>query len=497
MEIHATTPSDWKKADTAAALVIPLREDSALNSPLLSDAGRALVGAVRDRKVFCGKPGDSYALPIADDGARAIILIGLGPDADPDKEKIRRAAGKAIDCLRSHRITRLVIDCESHRWPVQSFIDGIVLGQYRYDRYKKPKPDAFAEEIDDVVLVGASAFALVDEVSACNHAARVCANANWARDLGNAASNDMTPAQLAFEAQTIAEKYKLEYDCLDAGRMAELGMNALLGVARGSKEPPKLIIISHHASHDAPTLAMVGKGITFDTGGISIKPSDSMHEMKYDMCGAAAVLGAMKTVGQTKPTINVLCVVPAAENCVDGNAQKPGDIVRAYNGKTIEVHNTDAEGRMVLCDALAYLVDHYAPNKIVDVATLTGGVIVALGHYAAGVMATDDALYAEIEAASKVTGERVWRFPLWEDYSAMMEGEHADLCNIGPSRQASAIQGGCFLKEFVGDTPWAHLDIAGTAWGAKGISYLDTKFASGYGVRLLSEWIRAEADSRA
>ncbi|NUM56513.1 MAG: leucyl aminopeptidase [Candidatus Hydrogenedentes bacterium] len=495
MEIHVTTPSEWKRPDCATCLVVPQRSEATAAPPLLDEAGRAQVAAARERGAFTGKVGESIFLPTSGDGVAGILLVGLGDDASPDAEKIRRAAGKGIDALRTYRVTRAVVDC-STPWPVPAFIEGIALGQYRFERYKKPDPDAFTGAIDDVALVSEKAKALTGELDACRYAARVCANANWARDLANAASNDMTPAQLALEAHTIAEKYKLGYECLDAGRMAELGMNALLGVAKGSKEPPKLIVISYHVAHDAPTVALVGKGITFDTGGVSIKPSDSMHEMKYDMCGAAAVLGAMKTVGQTRPNINVLCVVPSAENCVDGNAQKPGDIVRAYNGTTIEVHNTDAEGRLVLSDALAYTVDHYAPDKIVDVATLTGGVIVALGHHAAGVMATDDALYSGIESAANQTGERVWRFPLWEDYTKMIEGEHADICNIGPSRQASSIVGGVFLKEFVGDTPWAHIDMAGTAWGAKNVSYLDTKYASGYGVRLLSEWLRNESDTQ-
>jgi leucyl aminopeptidase len=330
----------------------------------------------------------------------------------------------------------------------------------------------------------------------CRQAVAVCENANWARDLANRPPNDLTPGQLAFEARSIAEHHTCcDYDFIDEGRMHELGMNALLGVTRGSSEPAKIIVLSYHCVPEAPTLAMVGKGITFDTGGVSIKPAQGMEEMKYDMCGAAAVLGAMRTVVQTRPNINVVCVAPAAENVVGSRAQKPGDIVRAYNGKTIEVHNTDAEGRLILADALAYTAEHYQPNKMVDLATLTGAVLVALGHYAAGVMATDDALYASLQAAADATGERVWRLPMWEDYSKLIEGAHADLCNIGPAREAGTIVGGCFLKEFTGNTPWAHIDIAGTAWGGKNIPYLDPKHATGYGVRLLSEWIRREAVS--
>jgi leucyl aminopeptidase len=496
MEIRIASATEWKQAELPTCIVVPQRPDGSSVSALLEKNAQALALSTRERGAFTGKLGESVFLPLADKHAAGVLLVGIGEDADPDPEKIRRAAGKAIAALRSYRITRLVLECNL-LWPVAAFVEGIALGQYRYERYKTPDPDAFSGEIEEMAIVGEKPDSLKGELEACRHAAQVCANANWARDLANAASNDMTPAQLALEAHTIASKYKLGYECLDAGRMAELGMNALLGVAKGSKEPPKLIILSHHVADDLPTLAIVGKGITFDTGGISVKPSDGMHEMKYDMCGAVAVLGAMKTVGQLKPNINVLCVVPTAENCIDGEAQKPGDIVRAYNGKTIEIHNTDAEGRLILCDALAYIVDHYAPDKIVDVATLTGGVIVALGHFAAGVMATDDALYDGLETAANATGERVWRFPLWEDYTKMMEGEHADLCNIGPSRQASSIQGGVFLKEFVGNTAWAHIDMAGTAWGAKGIPYLDTKFASGYGVRLLSDWIRNEAETSA
>ncbi|MBM3288798.1 MAG: leucyl aminopeptidase [Candidatus Hydrogenedentes bacterium] len=496
MEIHTSSIGEWKKSGVASCIVVAMRPGAAASFPLIDETATSLLESARARGAFSGKAGESMFLPLPGADVVGVLAIGLGDNTDPDAETVRRAAGKGIDNLRAHRVTRLAIDC-SVSWPVVPFIEGIALGQYRFERYKKPDPDAFSGEIDDVVLVCDAPDTLHDVRDACRYAERVCRNTNWARDLANAASNDMTPAQLALDAHGIAEKYKLGYECLDAGRMAELGMNALLGVAKGSKQPPKLIILNYRAANDVPTVALVGKGITFDTGGISIKPSDSMHEMKYDMCGAAAVLGTMRTVGRTKPNLNVLCVVPAAENCVDGNAQKPGDIVRAYNGKTIEVHNTDAEGRLILCDALAYTVDHYAPDMIVDVATLTGGVLVALGHYAAGVMSTDDALCAGIEAAANATGERVWRFPLWDDYSKLIEGEHADLSNIGPPRQASSIIGGVFLKEFVGDTPWAHIDIAGTAWGAKNISYLDTKYASGYGVRLLSEWIRATAGAGA
>ncbi|HQH52114.1 MAG TPA: leucyl aminopeptidase, partial [Candidatus Hydrogenedentes bacterium] len=253
-------------------------------------------------------------------------------------------------------------------------------------------------------------------------------------------------------------------------------------------EPPTLSVL--HYKHDAATktVAFVGKGVTFDTGGISLKPVQGMHEMKFDMCGAAAVFGAFRAIAALKPALNVVCVVPACENTPGGHAQKPGDVVRAYNGKTIEVNNTDAEGRLILADALAYTIREHQPDHVVNLATLTGACVVALGHYAAGLMSDDDALAESLEAAGAVTGERVWRLPLWDDYDKLLEGAHADICNIGPPKEAGTIVGGCFLKHFVGDTPWAHLDIAGTAWGGKNIPYLDPKHATGYGVRLLTEW---------
>src|SRR5690606_6127284 len=256
-----------------------------------------------------------------------------------------------------------------------------------------------------------------------------------------------------------------------------------------------LIILRYTHPEARRTFALVGKGITFDTGGISIKPAGRMHEMKYDMGGAAAVLGAMKSVCELKLPVNVVCAVPTCENMISGNAQRPGDIVTAYNGKTIEVDNTDAEGRLILADTLAYILDKHKPDAVVDAATLTGGCVVALGHYAAGLMTTSEALNAAIQRASDETGERVWRLPLWEDYEKLFKGVHADLNNIGPPREASAIVGGCFLRQFVGDTPWAHLDIAGTASGVKHIPYYKKTDATGFGVRLLAHWLRNEAQN--
>ena len=275
--------------------------------------------------------------------------------------------------------------------------------------------------------------------------------------------------------------------------MAELGMNALLGVARGGSEAPKLIFLEYRHPEAVRTVALVGKGVTFDSGGISLKPPSKMHEMKFDMCGAAAVLCTMMAVSHLKPVINVIGVIPAVTNMPDGRAQTPGDIVRAYNGKTIEVQNTDAEGRLILADALAYTVDTCKPDVIVDIATLTGAAVVALGHVAAAVLGTDDAVVNGLVASGEATGEVLWRLPLWRDYEKQMEGTFADLSNVGPDREAGTITGAAFLKAFVGNTPWAHLDIAGTAYGVKNKPYLESKYATGFGVRLFTHWLLGQA----
>jgi leucyl aminopeptidase len=271
--------------------------------------------------------------------------------------------------------------------------------------------------------------------------------------------------------------------------IAKKGMGALLAVARGSAEGPRLIVMKHTPQPGQPAVVLAGKGVTFDSGGISIKPSEGMHEMKYDMCGAAAVLGAMKTLSQMRVQTNVIAIVPTVENMPGDRATRPGDIVRAYNGKTIEIQNTDAEGRLILADALAYASDVYQPAAMADLATLTGAAIITLGHQAAAVMSTDDGLYDEIHAAAERTGERIWRLPLWDDYAEGIKAHHADLRNIGPKREAGTIIGGVFLQQFVGDTPWAHIDIAAMAWGVKNRPYWNEKNATGFGARLLTRWV--------
>ena len=279
----------------------------------------------------------------------------------------------------------------------------------------------------------------------------------------------------------------MELTIFDRKEFTEMGMGGLAGVAQGTDEPPKFIILEYYgADKDERPKVLVGKGLTFDAGGISIKPASKMDEMKYDMCGSATVLGVFKAIAALRPKINVVGIVPSTENLVGAKAYKPGDILTAYNGKTIEVLNTDAEGRLILADGLSYASKHYEPEFILDFATLTGAVLVALGHIATGIMGTDGDLINRVKRSSENVGERVWEFPLWPEYCKQIRSDIADVKNIGAPRQAGTIAGGAFLKEFVGENiPWVHFDIAGTAWGVKPDPCNPKGSATGVAIRLV------------
>jgi leucyl aminopeptidase len=476
--------------------VLPLFQEGILSTESLSEDLSALLRPLLEDRTFQGKAEEAYYLPSPGAGRKGILALGLGKRDAFNAEVLRRCGGKAAEILRRHRIAEAVLDASAHdALPAEAFIEGLVLGQYRFDRFKEaPKDEDAPVRVASLTVLTRTNDKLDQTRRRFERAILGCDNANWARDLANMPSNEMTPTALAEAAKGMAKETGCACEVLDEDHMQRLGMNALLGVAKGSENRARLIVVKYHHSDDARTLCLVGKGVTFDTGGISIKPPQNMHEMKFDMCGAAAVLGAVKTAAELKLPLNVVVVIPAAENMPGPNAQKPGDIVKAYNGKTIQVDNTDAEGRLLLADALAYAVEKFKPERIVDIATLTGGVLVALGNVAAGIMATNEALYAALQLASDETGERIWRLPLWSDYDKLIEAPHADLTNIGPPRIASSIVGGCFLKNFVGDTPWAHLDIAGTANGVKNVSYLNCDDATGFGVRLLAQWLMNEAE---
>ncbi|MGB9594165.1 MAG: leucyl aminopeptidase, partial [Anaerolineae bacterium] len=311
---------------------------------------------------------------------------------------------------------------------------------------------------------------------------------NWARDLVNQPANYATPSILADEARRMAKTYGLKFQALGPAEMRTLGMGALLGVAQGSAQEPRFIILEHNGRSDDPSpIVLIGKGLTFDSGGISIKPSEGMEKMKGDMAGAAAVFGAMRAVAALKIPRRVIGLVPATENLPSGTAYKPGDVLKAITGKTIEVISTDAEGRLILADALGY-AQRYQPVGVVDLATLTGSCVVALGTFVAGLFANDDALAARIEAASKATNEKVWRMPMWDEYAEQIKSDVADVKNTG-GRPAGSITAAKFLEKFAENMPWAHLDIAGPAAAEKDGPY-QPKGGTGFGVRLLVQMLR-------
>ena len=491
MNVEVVPFNECTVVEEESCLVIPLFEKAfPLDSSLLNEKDDEFLQTLADKSVITGKAKTCYYTATPKSTYQGVLVLGLGPRDDYDDETLRRCGGKAAELLQLHRVSHVYLDISRHdNVPPLPFLEGLVLGQYTFDVYKKPPEPADAPvKVRTVTVITDKGVQVTPLLSALQLGVLACHSANGARHLANTAPNEMTPQALAEFARGIAKESGCKCTVLEPKQMESLGMNALLGVARGSAQPPRLIVLEHRYSDDVKTVALVGKGVTFDTGGISIKPAAQMHEMKYDMCGAAAVLCAFMTLAELKPAINVIAVVPAAENMTGDAAQRPGDIVKAYNGKTIEVHNTDAEGRLILADAMAYTVDKYKPDAMVDAATLTGACVIALGHFAAGLFTNNQELANALLAAGEATGERLWQMPLWKDYEKLVEGNHADLCNIGP-REGGAISAAAFLKNFVGDTPWAHLDIAGTAWGVKDVPYWNPDHATGYGVRLLTRWV--------
>jgi leucyl aminopeptidase len=359
-------------------------------------------------------------------------------------------------------------------------VEGAILGDYEPDRYKTDDEDKKSVDRFDV----AAAPETPDLSDAVARGGIVADAQNFARGLVNEPGNRLTPAKVADAARAMAAESGLECHVLDREQMERLGMGALLGVAQGSAEPPNLIVVGYKPwePKSSAHLGLVGKGVTFDSGGISIKPADGMEKMKYDMAGGAAMLGAMRAIARLRPAIAVTAYIPCVENMPGSRAQRPGDIVTAMSGKTIEVINTDAEGRLILADALAY-ARQQGCTHLVDAATLTGAIVVALGHLNVGVFANDDAMQDRVLRAAKTEGERMWAMPLEDDYKEYLKSAFADLANVG-GRWGGAITAAIFLKEFAGDTPWVHLDIAGTAWLDESKPYL-AKGPTGLPVRTL------------
>ncbi len=467
----------------AAALVLPaLKEEGDATWRRVDAALDGALTRLRESGEFTGEPGTSVILHTWGRlAADRVVAVGLGESGKLDGERVRQGVARGVLAAREAGARRVAVANAAGAWLDPSLAgraaaEGALLALYRFDRHQTKKAE---KQVDEVILADAGV-----DLSEAGRRGRALALATaLARDLANEPGNELPPRRLAEEAQRVAAQAGLECEVWDEARLEAEGMGALLAVGRGSAEPPRLVFLRYRCGREgAPTLALVGKGMTFDAGGICLKPADGMEDMKMDKAGAAAVIAALRALAELRPALDVVGVVPMAENMPGGRAQRPGDVVRACNGKTIEVINTDAEGRLILADAVAWAARSGA-RWIADVATLTGAVVIALGHQAAAVLGNDDALRDQVVAAGGEAGERYWPLPTYEEYKEQYKSQVADLKNVG-GRPAGTITGGMIIGEFVGDVPWVHLDIAGVAWVDRDRDYRP-KGATGFGTRTL------------
>lgn len=463
------------------ALILPAAEGLSGNSKTLSASVSALLGKISPSE-FQGKKNELLLVPAPEDiRPKRILLVGLGKKGEINPEGIRQAGGKALALLRSSGISAAALSTTTlsdlNMSPAY-FIEGALLGLYTYDRYKKEKETKAVRKLTILTKPSKSLDDQLKTVSA------LASGVSFARDLVNTPSNDMTPSDMAKAALSLKGK-DIAVRVLEKKACEKLGMGSYLSVAKGSAEPPKFIVLEYTGARKAPVV-LIGKSVTFDSGGINIKPSEGLEKMKYDMAGGAAVLGIMKAAASLKLPVSLVGILPATENLPGGKATRPGDIVRSIDGTTIEIINTDAEGRLTLADALGY-AKKYKPSAVIDIATLTGACSIALGNETVAMMGTDRALIDSLRQSADFTNEKVWEMPLYEEYREYLKSDVADIRNIG-GRTGSLVTSACFLKEFAGDTPWVHLDIAGTAWTEKDKPYTP-KGASGIGVRLIIDGI--------
>jgi leucyl aminopeptidase len=437
------------------------------------------------KKQFEGK--SSQKVQITSDKLR-FHLFGIGKESEINRESVRKVAGSISNYSLANQIQEFTVNSEvpkiSNFHTVESITEGILLGQYRFDKYKTgPKI-----KLKQVSILTNSKENGLDKI--IKESTIICDSTNYVRDLQTENADVATPLYLEKQAKDIAKKHKLKIKVLDEKILKKLGAGLILAVGKGSKYPPRIIILEYKGNpHSKETLAIVGKGITFDSGGINLKPTGYIETMKTDMSGAATVLGTIQAAAQLKLKKNLIAVVSTAENAIGSEAYKPGDVFKSFSGKTVEIGNTDAEGRLVLADALTYIEKNLKPTKIIDIATLTGAVIVALGDYVAGMSGTDSKMISALKEAGENTHERVWELPLYKDYISEVKSDTADFNNINYGRSAGCIMGAAFLSKFVEKTPWTHLDIAGTSWLDKPRDYYQ-KGATGFGVRLLIEYLK-------
>ncbi|MGH8753024.1 MAG: leucyl aminopeptidase [Burkholderiales bacterium] len=431
-------------------------------------SGGYLSGITR-RGDMQGKAGSTLLLHnVPRIASERVLLVGLGREQEFNEQKYLDAVRAAVRALNETGVPEAVLSLaelpvkkRDIAWKILQTVLVAMDSTYRFDRLKS-KHDEEKKPLGKLTLM-VERSKLNQGEAALKQALAIAEGVKLTKDLGNLPPNICTPSYLAEQALQIAKKHNLKAEVLEQKDMEKLGMGSLLSVARGSNQPPKLIVLHYSgAAKKQKPVVLVGKGITFDTGGISIKPAAEMDEMKFDMCGAASVLGSIKAVAEMRLPLNVVGIIPTTENMPSGNASRPGDIVTSMSGQTIEILNTDAEGRLILCDALTY-AERFHPAVVIDIATLTGACVIALGHVASGLYSNDDALARELLNAGEYAHDRAWQMPLWDDYQEQLKSNFADMANIG-GRPAGSITAACFLARFTKKYSWAHLDIAGTAW---------------------------------
>ncbi|MBP9218479.1 MAG: leucyl aminopeptidase [Sterolibacterium sp.] len=479
-----------------ACVVVGVFESRKLSVPgeILNKASKQYISDLLRRGDMEGKAGTTLLLhDVPGTLCDRVLLVGLGREKEFHEKEYRDAIALSVRTLNETgafdatlTLTELSLRKRSLTWRIRQAVLIVFETLYRFDRFKSEKSEV-RRPLRKLTLSVESRSDLNDAEEALKQGQAIAAGIALTKDLGNLPGNVCTPTYLAEQALELGRELPLKVEVLERADMEQLGMGSLLAVARGTHQPPKLLVLKHEGgSPEEAPVVLVGKGITFDSGGISLKPGPEMDEMKYDMCGAASVLGTMKTIARLGLRLNVIGIIPTTENMPGGNATRPGDIVTSMSGQTIEILNTDAEGRLILCDALTY-AERFNPSCVVDIATLTGACVIALGHVASGLLANNDALARQLLQAGQSAYDRAWQLPLWEDYQEQLKSPFADMANIG-GRAAGTVTAACFLARFTKKYHWAHLDIAGTAWKSG-----EKKGATGRPVPLLTHFLFARA----
>ncbi len=482
------------------ALSVSLLSDSSLNElnkkKVLNELEKLIQITVKDEALGKNVSKSIFTKIVKNSAPLNLLVIGLGKEKELTLEKLRRSVSGITSKARELSLEEISLEVPklekfSFQETFTALSEGLILGSYLFDKYKNYSKDEPKKEVKKLNLIvsannSKTAETLLKEVET------ITANVFMVRNLQNDNADEITPLKLEQVSKDIAKKFNLKITVLTEKELKKLGMNLVLAVNQGSKFPPRTIILEFNGNPKSKEVyAIVGKGITFDSGGLNLKPTGYIETMRMDMSGAAIVLGTIKTLAELKVKVNVIAALTATENLIGKGAYKPGDVFRAFNGKTVEIGNTDAEGRLILADTLAYLEKNFKPDLFIDLATLTGAIRVALGDVVAGMFGNSKAEKAmkELFEVGEKTGERVWQLPLYEEFKEDLKSDFADITNSGKSRTAGSINGALFLQEFVGETPWIHLDIAGTAMPEKPLGYVP-KNGSGWGVRLLTEFFK-------